>query len=41
MQLAKEVGAGKTIVAVLTDGGKSYISKFYNDEWMKAQGFDL
>lgn len=41
VQLAKEVGAGKTIVAVLTDGGKSYISKFYNDEWMKDAGFDI
>lgn len=41
VQLAKEVGAGKTIVAVLTDGGKSYISKFYNDDWMRANGFEV
>lgn len=39
VQLAKEVGRGKTILAVLSDGGKSYISKFYNDEWMRANGF--
>jgi len=41
VQLAREVGAGKTIVAILTDGGKSYISKFYNDDWMKANGFEV
>ena len=37
--LAKEVGAGKTIVVVLPDGGRSYISKFFSDEWMKDNGF--
>lgn len=41
VQLAKELGKGKTIVAILTDGGKSYISKFYNDDWMREKGFDL
>lgn len=38
-QLARELGKGKTIVAVLPDGGKSYISKFYSDEWMRDNGF--
>ncbi len=38
-QLAREVGKGKVIVCVLTDGGKSYISKFYSDEWMRDNGF--
>lgn len=38
-ELAREVGKGKVIVAVLTDGGRPYISKFYNDEWMKDLGF--
>ncbi len=37
--LAREMGRGKVIVAVLTDGGRPYISKFYNDEWMKDNGF--
>lgn len=41
VQLAREVGPGKTIVAVLTDGGRSYISKFYNDEWMRQNGFEV
>ena len=29
----------KTIVCVLPDGGSSYISKFYSDEWMRDNGF--
>lgn len=39
LQLARELGKGKTIVAICTDGGKSYISKFYSDAWMEANGF--
>jgi len=39
VELAKEVGAGKTIVVVLTDSGSSYVSKFFSDEWMKDNGF--
>lgn len=39
VQLAKEVGKGKVVVAILTDSGSRYISKFYSDEWMKDMGF--
>ena len=39
LKLAKEVGPDKTIVVILTDAGKSYISKFYSDEWMADNGF--
>jgi len=39
VQLAKEVGKGKTIVTVLTDSGMVYISKFHSDEWMRDNGF--
>jgi cystathionine beta-synthase len=38
-QVAREMGRGKLVVAVLPDGGKSYISKFYSDEWMRDNGF--
>jgi cystathionine beta-synthase len=38
-ELARELGKGKVIVTVLPDGGSSYISKFYSDEWMKDNGF--
>ncbi|HMK71868.1 MAG TPA: pyridoxal-phosphate dependent enzyme, partial [Myxococcaceae bacterium] len=39
VELAKELGRGKTVVVVLTDTGNSYISKFYSDEWMRDNGF--
>lgn len=39
VELAKEVGKGKTIVVVLPDSGNAYVSKFYSDEWMKDLGF--
>ncbi len=39
VQLAKEVGKGKTIVTILPDSGSSYISKFHSDEWMRDNGF--
>jgi cystathionine beta-synthase len=39
VELARELGKGKTIVTVLPDGGSSYISKFYSDEWMRDNGF--
>ncbi len=39
VELAKELGRGKTIVTVLPDSGNSYISKFYSDEWMRDNGF--
>ena len=39
LQLAKEIGKGKTIVTILPDSGASYISKFYSDEWMRDNGF--
>jgi cystathionine beta-synthase len=39
LEIARELGPGKVVVAVLTDTGNSYISKFFNDEWMKDNGF--
>jgi cystathionine beta-synthase len=39
VQLARELGKGKVIVAVLPDSGARYVSKFYSDEWMKDNGF--
>ena len=41
VQLAQEVGPGKTIVTVLTDSGNRYISKFLSDDWMQKNGFTL
>lgn len=39
VELAKEVGKGKTIVVVLPDSGNAYVTKMYSDEWMKDLGF--
>jgi cystathionine beta-synthase len=39
VELAKEIGPGKTIVTVLTDSASRYISKFLSDAWMKDHGF--
>ncbi|MBL7662946.1 pyridoxal-phosphate dependent enzyme [bacterium] len=39
LELAAEVGAGKTIVVLLPDSGDRYVSKCFNDQWMKDHGF--
>ncbi len=32
-------GPGRVIVVLLPDSGRSYLSKVYNDEWMRLNGF--
>ncbi len=39
MQVAKEMGPGKMVVVIIPDSGDRYISKCYNDEWMKDKGY--
>ncbi len=39
VELAKEVGKGKTIVVILPDSGNSYVTKYFSDEWMRDNGF--
>ncbi len=41
VQVAHELGAGKVVVVPLPDGGRSYISKLFSDEWMRDNGFPL
>jgi cystathionine beta-synthase len=41
VQLAKELGPGKIVVVPLPDGGRSYASKFFSDEWMRDNGFPV
>jgi cysteine synthase len=36
--LAKQLGAGHTIVTVLCDGGARYQSRLYNREWLNSKG---
>jgi len=31
-------GTGKVLVVLLPDGGRNYLSKLYNDEWMRVNG---
>ncbi len=38
-QVARNTGSPKNIVAVLQDSGARYLSKVYNDNWMKENGF--
>lgn len=38
VELAKKLGAGKTIVTVLCDSATRYTTKFLNDQWMKDHG---
>ncbi len=39
IQIAERLGAGKTVVTLLPDGGRGYLSKFYDDNWMLEYGF--
>ena len=40
LQLAEEIDDPEAmIVVVLPDGGRSYLSKVFNDEWMKQYGY--
>jgi len=41
VQVARELGAGKVVVVPLPDGGRSYVSKFFSDEWMRDNGFAI
>jgi len=41
LQIARELGKGKTVVVPLPDGGRSYVSKFFSDEWMRDNGFPV
>ena len=39
LEVARDLGKGKVVAVVLTDTGNNYITKFFNDEWMKDNGF--
>jgi cysteine synthase len=40
VRLAKQMGAGHTIVTVLCDGGARYQSRLFNQEWLKSKGLE-
>jgi cystathionine beta-synthase len=39
LRLAKDLGSDAFIVALLPDTGMRYLSKVYNDEWMRERGY--
>jgi cystathionine beta-synthase len=39
IKVAEDLGAGKTVLTVIPDSGRSYMSKFYDDNWMLEHGF--
>ena len=39
VMLAKQLGAGHTIVTILCDGGAKYQSRLFNKEWVAQKGF--
>ncbi len=39
LKLADQVDADNNIVVVIPDSGNRYLSTFYNDEWMRQNGF--
>ncbi len=39
LQIAERFGADATILTMIPDSGRSYMSKFYDDNWMLEHGF--
>jgi cystathionine beta-synthase len=39
IQVAQRLPAGATVLAIIPDSGRSYMSKFYDDNWMLEHGF--
>ncbi|MFG1921180.1 cystathionine beta-synthase [Cryptosporangium sp. NPDC048952] len=39
LKVAREAGPDAVVVVLLPDGGRGYLSKIFNDEWMAGYGF--
>jgi cystathionine beta-synthase len=39
LKVAEKLSEDKMVVAILPDSGTRYISKIFNDEWMREKGF--
>ena len=39
IEVARRLGPGRTVLTLLPDSGRSYMSKFYDDNWMLEHGF--
>jgi len=38
-RVAKQLGEGKSVIAICPDSGTRYVTKYLSDEWMKMHGF--
>ena len=41
MRLARDLGAGKTIVTILADGGQRYQSKLFNPDFLRKKNLPV
>ena len=39
LAIARELPSSAVVVVLLPDGGRGYLSKIFNDDWMRANGF--
>jgi cystathionine beta-synthase len=39
VEVARPLDASALVVVILPDGGRSYLSKIFNDQWMRQHGF--
>jgi cystathionine beta-synthase len=39
LQVARKLNKNQTVVAILPDTGRNYLTKIYSDEWMRRNGF--
>ena len=39
LQVAKQLGPGKLVVVILADSGDRYLSKCFDDDWLKDMGY--
>ena len=39
LQVARNLPANKTVVVILADSGSRYLSKVFNDDWMRENHF--
>jgi len=39
LRIAQELGEDKTVVTILCDSGRNYLSKIFSDDWMRQNGF--
>ncbi len=39
LKVAKELGPGKLVVCIIPDSGDRYVSKYFDDEWMRDMGY--